>query len=62
MYSVSSLLNEQFLDKPIPDVPFPQVNDKEEFGKFMQGQLMRAISIWAGVIVTTGAVIYKLIW
>lgn len=29
----------QFLDAPVPDVPFPRVNDADSVGKFIDGKV-----------------------
>ncbi|KAI8632921.1 P-loop containing nucleoside triphosphate hydrolase protein [Xylariaceae sp. FL1651] len=44
----------KFLGKPIPDEPFPRLNDREHRDKYMRSMLYQAGAAWAGVIVTVG--------
>lgn len=51
----------QFLGKPIPAVPFPRVNDKEEFGKYLKAAILKAAAMWACVIAATVAIAVALV-
>ncbi|KAI1261501.1 P-loop containing nucleoside triphosphate hydrolase protein [Xylariaceae sp. FL1019] len=44
----------EFLDKPIPDEPFPRLNDSEARDKFMRRVLYQAGAMWIGVFATVG--------
>jgi hypothetical protein len=55
----------QFLDKPIPSVPFPRVNDKNQFGEFMATQIKIGLTRWAGVVAAGAvgvAMFNRLLW
>ncbi|EHK20088.1 uncharacterized protein TRIVIDRAFT_155537 [Trichoderma virens Gv29-8] len=40
----------KFLDKPVPDEPFPHANDGEAMEKFAKGVFRTAILIWLGIL------------
>ncbi|KAH9900160.1 hypothetical protein F4778DRAFT_159581 [Xylariomycetidae sp. FL2044] len=40
----------EFLGKPVPDEPFPRVNDREARDRFMRRVLLQAGVAWAGVL------------
>ncbi|KAL7941779.1 P-loop containing nucleoside triphosphate hydrolase protein [Trichoderma barbatum] len=44
----------KFLDKPIPDEPFPHANDSEAMEQFAKGVFRTAILIWLGILGGTG--------
>ena len=53
----------QFLNEPVPDVPFPWVNDKADFTRFMAKQVMHGLMRWCGIIVALAiAVAAILFW
>lgn len=39
-----------FLNKPIPDKPFPRANDREARDKFMRQKVLQAGVIWVTVL------------
>ncbi|KAI0018217.1 hypothetical protein F4780DRAFT_539056 [Xylariomycetidae sp. FL0641] len=39
----------KFLDKPVPDEPFPRANDREARDRFMRHMLCRAGAAWIGI-------------
>ena len=53
----------QFLNEPVPNVPFPWVNDKADFTRFMAKQVMHGLMRWCGIIVALAfAVAAILFW
>lgn len=43
----------RFLDKPVPEEPFPRLNDAEEAEKVAKGIFARCILVWLGIIGAT---------
>jgi hypothetical protein len=48
----------KFLDKPIPDVPFPHVNDTFEFQRYLQGYNMFGYYLFVGIIILLAIAVY----
>lgn len=42
-----------FLDKPIPDEPFPHANDGETMRKYAQSLFRKATLVWVGILGST---------
>lgn len=43
----------KFLDKPIPDEPFPRANDREARDQFMRQKVIQASIAWLTILSTT---------
>lgn len=48
----------KFLGKPIPDIPFPQVNDREAADRVGHGIFAKLMLTWLGLFFVMGTSIY----
>ncbi len=46
----------EFLGKPIPDEPFPRVNDADAVDKLGVSIMKKTALVWLGILSATGAV------
>ena len=44
------------LGKPIPEIPFPRVNDSQAINDFAKRHIIRGLTRWAGILALAGAV------
>lgn len=47
----------KILDCPVPDEPFPHVNDGDEIRRAWRGVEMKAKLVWIGIFAVSGAVL-----
>ncbi|TDZ34482.1 hypothetical protein C8035_v010613 [Colletotrichum spinosum] len=50
------------LDKPVPGVPFPRINDGDAMEAFAKEQILRGLGRWAMVLGSIGAVVVGWWW
>ena len=48
----------QFLNVPVPDEPFPRVNDAKAADKYATKVILKALGVWLGIFSVAGVMLY----
>jgi hypothetical protein len=48
----------KFLNRPIPQQPFPRANDRDEVDRIASKIIRTALGVWVGIFVSVGMVVY----
>lgn len=48
----------RFLDVPVPDEPFPRVNDAKAADKYATGVILKALGVWFGIFSVVAVPLY----
>ena len=51
----------QFLDVPVPDEPFPRVNDGQAADKYATRLILKALGVWLGIFSIVGTASYLIV-